>query len=71
MSAMEKRVPEGDCEPGDMVNAGGQVLQKKLETKEDLKTFWHRKENEAGARGQGTLTPAEHQAETRETRARV
>ncbi|CAN0301620.1 unnamed protein product, partial [Ectocarpus fasciculatus] len=21
MSAMEKRVPEGDCEPGDMVNA--------------------------------------------------
>ncbi|CAN0292431.1 unnamed protein product, partial [Ectocarpus fasciculatus] len=47
MSAMEKRVPEGDCEPGDMVNAaGGQVLQKKLETKEDLKTFWHRKKNE-------------------------
>ncbi|CAN0445162.1 unnamed protein product, partial [Ectocarpus fasciculatus] len=35
MSAMEKRVPEGDCEPGDMVNAGGgQVLQKKLETKQ-------------------------------------
>ncbi|CAN0149300.1 unnamed protein product, partial [Ectocarpus fasciculatus] len=42
VAAMEKRVPEGDCEPGDMVNAGGgQVLQKKLETKQDLKTFWH------------------------------
>ncbi|CAM9958203.1 unnamed protein product [Ectocarpus fasciculatus] len=72
VAAMEKRVPEGDCEPGDMVNAGGgQVLQKKLETKEDLETFWHRKEHEAGARHQGTLTPAEHQAETRDTRARV
>ncbi|CAN0308493.1 unnamed protein product, partial [Ectocarpus fasciculatus] len=50
---------------------GGQVLQKKLETKQDRKTFWHRKENEAGARDQETLTPAEHQAETRETRVRV
>ncbi|CAM9482847.1 unnamed protein product [Ectocarpus sp. 12 AP-2014] len=72
MSAMEKRVPEGDSEPCDRVNAGGgQVLQQKLEMKEDLKKFWQRKENAAGAGDQGILTPAEHQAETRDTRARV
>ncbi|CAM9404647.1 unnamed protein product [Ectocarpus sp. 12 AP-2014] len=71
MSVMEKRVPEGDSEPCDRVNAGGKVLQKKLETKEDLETFWQRKENAAVAGDQGTLTPAEHQAETRDTRARV
>ncbi|CAM9255072.1 unnamed protein product [Ectocarpus sp. 13 AM-2016] len=138
MAAMEKRVPEGAYEPGDRVNAGGrQVLQQKLETKEDLGTFWKRKENaggytlmqlgvsrnrlsnyshpskrgsvdgswqpfglggyvqsfsrslpdfvvlswntrarregcgKAGLGGQGILTPAEHQAETRDTRALV
>ncbi|CAM9513646.1 unnamed protein product [Ectocarpus sp. 12 AP-2014] len=68
VAAMEKRVPEGDCEPCDRVNTGGgQVLQKKLEMKEDLDTFWQRKENA----DRGILTPAEHQAETRDTRARV
>ncbi|CAN0057944.1 unnamed protein product, partial [Ectocarpus sp. 6 AP-2014] len=72
VAAIEKRVPDGDCEPGDRVNAGGgQVLQKKLEIKEDLETFWQRKENAASAGDQGILTPAEHQAETRDTRARV
>ncbi|CAN0443935.1 unnamed protein product, partial [Ectocarpus fasciculatus] len=45
VAAMEKRAPDGDCEPCDMVNAGGgQVLQRKLEVKEDLDTFWERKE---------------------------
>ncbi|CAN0080412.1 unnamed protein product [Ectocarpus fasciculatus] len=72
MAALEKRVPDGDCEPSDMVTAGGgQVLQRKLEVKEDLDTFWERKEKAASAGDQGTLTPAEHQAETRDTRARV
>ncbi|CAM9974691.1 unnamed protein product [Ectocarpus fasciculatus] len=72
MAAMEKRVPDDDCEPCDMVNTGGgQVLQRKLEVKEDLDTFWERKEKAASAGDQGTLTPAEHQAETRYTRARV
>ncbi|CAM9483769.1 unnamed protein product [Ectocarpus sp. 12 AP-2014] len=72
MSAMEKRVPDRDSEPCDRVNAGGgHVLQKKLEMKEDLDTFWQRKKNAAGAGDQGILTPAEHQAETRDTRARV
>ncbi|CAM9346554.1 unnamed protein product [Ectocarpus sp. 12 AP-2014] len=72
VATLEKRVPDGDGEPGDRVNAGGgQVLQQKLETKEDLETFWQRKENAAVARDQGTLTPAEHQAESRDTQARV
>ncbi|CAM9871247.1 unnamed protein product [Ectocarpus sp. 12 AP-2014] len=74
VAAIEKRVPDGDCEPGDRVNAGvggGQVLQQKLEIKGDLETFWQRKENAAGAGDRGILTPAEHQAETRDTRARV
>ncbi|CAM9967402.1 unnamed protein product [Ectocarpus fasciculatus] len=72
VAAMEKKEPDGDCEPCDMVNAGGgQVLQRKLEVKEDLDSFWERKEKAASAGDQGTLTPAEHQAETRYTRARV
>ncbi|CAM9230442.1 unnamed protein product, partial [Ectocarpus sp. 13 AM-2016] len=49
VAAIEKRVPDGDCEPGDRVNAGGgQVLQQKREMREELNTFWQRKEN-AGA----------------------
>ncbi|CAN0549150.1 unnamed protein product [Ectocarpus sp. 12 AP-2014] len=72
MAAMKRRVPEGAYEPCDRVNAGGgKVLQLKLEIKKDLEIFWERKETAAGARDQGILTPAEHQAETRDTRARV
>ncbi|CAM9150683.1 unnamed protein product [Ectocarpus sp. 8 AP-2014] len=72
VATLEKRVPDGDCEPCDTVNAGGgQVLKQKLEIKEDLETFWQRKETAAAARDEGTLTLAEHQVETRDTRARV
>ncbi|CAM9165894.1 unnamed protein product, partial [Ectocarpus sp. 4 AP-2014] len=38
---------------------------------EDLETFWQRKEDAAPARDPGILTPTDHQAKTRDTRARV